>query len=226
MSVSFYRNILNQEMKKFGKFTKKISENLMSDNIKTDIIFDARKGYCLKAMQKYDTIVIVSHGSANEIYHKFDRRFYNHQVLFNQENLHLMENKKIIAISCGTARNLGDNACIKGGCKAFLGFYNKIHFDKKSKERASKQYHVFIVDCYKEALTKVLESSIKNNWTFGKLKEVLKIELRQTVMRRALHIQSTRPRYYIKHGLNQAILAVMDVANNIHVFGDENEKVS
>ncbi|OQD35997.1 hypothetical protein B1K97_00455 [Bacillus toyonensis] len=191
-----------------------------------DIIYSAHKSYCLNEIQKYDTIIIVSHGGPDAIYHKYDFKNSRHQILLNKDNLGILKDRKIIAISCATARELGREACKSGGCKAFLGFYNKIHFDKLNKEIASRKYRFFVWECYKDTFAQVIEEAIKNNWTFGKLKEVLNIELRRAVTARALEIKRKKPKFYKSHGLDQAILAVTDVSNNINVFGDEQEKVN
>lgn len=220
MSVTIYRNILNQEMKSFGKFGKKIAEKL-----KLSMIYNAKKELCLEEIIKHDTIIFITHGSAYAIFHSFDHRYERHQILVNRENIETLRNKKVIAISCGTARNLGAIACGEYGCKTYLGFYNKIHFDKKNKVPSSKKYQMFIANCYKDTFNEVLESAIKNSWTFSKLKLVLEIELRKTVTERALNLQQDKPEFYKNVGIDQAILAVSNVADNIGLFGDSQEMV-
>lgn len=226
MSIAFYRNMLNKEIKNFAKFSKDIVCKFFESEKNVAMIYDAKKDFCLLEIEKYDTLVFISHGSKNEIYHRFDFKNKNHQVLLNQSNINILNNKKVIAISCGTARELGPIACEEGNCKVYLGFYNKIHFDKLNKINPSKKYHNFVSHCYKDTFRNVIEQAITNEWTFGKTKEVLKIELRKVVTSRALAIKKERPRYFKNNGLEQAILAVIDVANNTYIFGDQNEKVS
>lgn len=229
MTIGFYRNILNQEIKNFAKFSKKIVNKVNKMEIpgfEIGLIYNAKKEYCLKEIEKYDTVIFISHGSAKEIYHKYDFKEKKHQILLEESNIDLIKDKKVIAISCGTARELGPIACQIGACKVYLGFYNKIHFDKQNKSKASKKYYRFVGECYKDTFEYVIEQAIINEWTFEKTKEVLKIELRRNVTHRALTIKKTRPLYYKNNGLDQAILAVVDVANNTIVYGDSSEKVS
>ncbi|KAB0442317.1 hypothetical protein [Lysinibacillus fusiformis] len=226
MTVGIYRNRLNQEIKRFGKFGKKIVESLNEKGITTELIFNPKVTKCILELKKHDTIVIISHGSADSIYHKFDGNKMNHQVLINESNLDILNEKKVIAISCGTARELGELACTSAGCKTYLGFYNKIHFNKKNGNEPSLKYHMFISECYKDSFKEVLEMAIENNWTFNKLKLVMERELKKTVVERATNVREKHPRYYFAHEFDQSIIAVSDVANNIHLFGDKNEKVS
>lgn len=220
MTVTIYRNILNQEMKSFGKFSKKLAENL-----EISLVYNSHKKLCLDEMANHDTLIFISHGSAHEIFHRFDHRFDRHQILVNRDNVKVLSDKKVIAISCGTARDLGSIACNNFGCKAYLGFFNKIHFDKKNRMPASKKYHLFVTNCYKDTFYTVLENAIKNSWTFAKLKAVLEIELKKTVTERALELKHSKPDFYKNVGIDQAILAVSNVANNIGLFGDFQEKV-
>jgi hypothetical protein len=220
MTVTIYRNILNQEMKNFGKFSKKLAENLQ-----ISLVFNPHKKLCLDEMVNHDTLIFISHGSAHEIYHRFDHQTNRHQILVNRDNVKVLNDKKVIAISCGTARDLGLIACKDYGCKTYLGFFNKIHFDKKNKMPASKKYHLFVTSCYKDTFYSVLENAIKNSWTFAKLKVVLEIELKKKVTERALEINKSKPEYYKNIGIDQAILAVSNVANNIGLYGDCQEKV-
>ncbi|PCN43181.1 hypothetical protein B9C88_17170 [Brevibacillus laterosporus] len=226
MAIAFYRNILNAEMKNFGRFSKRVTETLVREGQEVNVIFDPKKDYCLEQIKKHETIIIISHGSADTIFHKYDHSNEMHQILLNRDNIGILQDKKVIAISCGTARILGSDACQIGGCRAYLGFFNKIHFDKLNKKKASRKYYIFVADCYKDVFAKIIEQAIRNEWTFDKLQEVLSIELRKTVTERALSIQKDRPQYFKNHGLDQAVLAVSNVAANMMVFGDVEEKIS
>ncbi|MBP2002390.1 hypothetical protein J2Z69_003463 [Paenibacillus shirakamiensis] len=226
MSISIYRNVLNSEMKRFGKFGKRLAEELEGKGFSIKLVFNPIKRVCLSEMLEADTLIFITHGSATEIFHRFDHGKTNHQILLDKKNIECLRDKKVIAISCGTARNLGDEAYKNGeGCKVYLGFANKIHFTKLNKKEASAKYHVFIGDCYKDTFQYVIKEAILNNWTFTKIKLALETELMRTVTSRALEIQKARPQLYTNHGIGQAILAVSNVANNIKIFGNGNELI-
>jgi hypothetical protein len=220
MSVMFYRNILNKEMKSFGKFSKKIAEKLGAN-----IVYSANKSKCISELKKHNTIIFISHGSANEIFHRYYHGSETHQILVNRENINILDEKKVIAISCGTGKNLGKMACDESNCKVYLGFFNKIHFDKKNKQPTTKKYTIFVKDCYKDTFSSVLENAITNSWTFEKLKLVLEIELKKNVGTRALELGRKSPKLYQQIGIDQAILAVSNVAENICLYGDVKEKI-
>lgn len=227
MSISIYRNILNREMKRFGRFGKIIVEEVGLHGISIKLVYNAIKEVCLKEMLDSETLIIISHGSSNSIYHRLGHGKMDDQILLEKKNLRHLKGKKIIAISCGTARNLGPEAYNSGeGCKVYLGFLNKIHFTKKNNIPASIKYHVFIGDCYKEVFHFVIREAILNNWNFEKIKAVMEIELMRTVTSKAIKIQNEKPLFYRNHGIGQAILAVSNVANNIKLFGNGKERIN
>ncbi|MDF2606234.1 MAG: hypothetical protein K0S34_424 [Bacillales bacterium] len=221
MSVGFYRCIKNREMSRFSKFSKRIIEKHKD----TDVIYNPNRGRCITKINLYDTLVIIAHGGSDVIYHKYDHKNYSHQPLINKDSIQLLRGKKVIALSCLTARELGPYACETGGCKVYLGFYNKIHFDKKDRS-ATIEYRKFIKECYKEAFKNVIDRAIENNWDFSKISVVLEIELKKTVMKRVENIRQYRMKFYEKHDLDKAIFAVTNVASNIRIFGDSKEKIS
>ncbi|GGH11322.1 hypothetical protein [Paenibacillus segetis] len=224
MSIVFYRNRLNREMKRFGKFSRLIVGNL-EEHHPVSMIYNPYKQKCLEEMSTHETIILITHGSPNELYHKYDHKNNDHQVLLNKDNAHLLKGKKVISISCATARSFGKEVCENDGCKVFLGFSNKIHFDKKNKKNASRDYRVFIGGCYKDAFSSVIEQAILNNWSFDKIKIVLGIELRNIVVTRAINMKSTKPNYFKNNGLDQAVFAVTNLSNNIMLFGDSQENI-
>lgn len=237
MSIAILRNKLNKEIKRFGKFSKTIAQDMNSRNIPVDVIFEQKKSICLSKIKKYDTIVIITHGNDDVLYHKYDFKLGHHQDLINSKLINnsvelqnTFKNKKIIAISCRTARVLGPAMCHNGCCKAYLGFYNQIHFDKYNNRnngyRISKEYCDLVNSCYKEVFTSVIEQAIVNRWSFNKLKNVLEIELKQKIINKSISFDCVKSSYYRKDIVGQAIIAVTDVANNIMVFGDSTEIVS
>ena len=232
MSIAIYRNKLNQEMKRFGKFCNSITDNL-AGLIGISLIFNENKSECLEHMKNHDTIIIVSHGGASEIYHRYGFDISRNQVLISSVDIHnnipnvieAIKNKKIIAISCGTATSLGEVACAVGGCKTYLGFKHKIHFDKINKANPSHRYHEFLSKCYKEAFSIAIERGIRESWSFNKFKLVLKVELEKNVTKKALEIKSSKPNFYKNHGIDQAVIAVTNVSNDIHIFGDATQAI-
>jgi hypothetical protein len=226
MSISIYRNILNSEMKRFGKFGKILTEELLDKGISINLVYNAIKKVCLEEMLVTDTLIFITHGSSHAIFHRFGHGKTNDQILLNKENVDCLKGKKVIAISCGTARNFGVDAYGNGeGCKVYLGFINRIHFTKKNQKKSSEKYHLFIGSCYKDTFYHVIQQAILNNWNFEKIKLVLEIELMQTVTSRALEFQDIKPKSYLNHGIDQAILAVSSVANNIRLFGNGEETI-
>lgn len=225
MTVAMYRNRLNAEMKRFGNFTKRISNDLTALGIQSYIVFDDNKYRCLAQMKLYDTLIFVSHGRADTIYHKYDHINENHQPLINLDNCDILSEKKVIAISCGTAKKLGNYACNKGHCKVYLGFFHKIHFDKVNKKKPSKKYIAFLTICYKECFSETIERAIVERWSFNKFKLFLKQKLQETVVNRANALSMSKPKFYKYHGIDQAVLAVMNVSDNIIIYGNPSEIV-
>ncbi|MGE4214579.1 MAG: hypothetical protein AB7E42_07390 [Anaerotignaceae bacterium] len=234
MSVIIYRNRLNEEMKRFGSFSKTITKNLDNYGIKVSIIFNDIKEKCLKEMQDHDTIIIITHGSKNALYHRYDNSYGNHQTLISANEilnkdvdvLNAIADKKIIAISCATTQELAEIACNQGKCKTYLGFKHKIHVDKQNKKTPSSRYHDFLIKCYKEAFSRVLEKAIKENWKFSKFALVLEIELKKTVVKNAQDFPERGINFYKNHGIDQAIIAISNVAENIEIFGDKSQLIN
>ncbi|GAA0759028.1 hypothetical protein [Clostridium sartagoforme] len=234
MSVIIYRNRLNEEMKRFGKFSNEIDMNLQKYGIKINITFSDIKEECLKEIKNYDTIIIITHGSKDTLYHKYDHNYGNHQPLIsvneilneNVDVLNAIANKKIIAISCGTTQALAGIACNQGKCKTYLGFKHKIHLDKQNKKKPSNRYHEFLICCYKEVFSSVIEKAIREKWKFSKLALVLKLELKRTVLNKAEELSKRGSSFYRNHGIDQAIIAISNVADNIEIYGDKSQIVN
>ncbi|QZY56487.1 hypothetical protein [Crassaminicella profunda] len=229
MSVAFYRNRLNKDTKKLGKFSKKIKEDLQENEVDIDVIFEDKKEKCLEKLKKNDTLIIIAHGDDDHIYHKYDfknQKYPHHQTLFSQDNVSELAGKKVIAISCRTARNLGVIACENVGCKVYLGFYNQIHFDRKDGKYSSKEYVVFLRECYRDTFSGVIEKAILEKWTFNKLKIILGHALNKVAMIKAQHIKRNNKVSYKNNGIEQALLAVSNVADNIMVLGNSQEIIA
>lgn len=220
MSIGIYRNRLNQDMKRFSRLAKTI------DSSDGTIVFEDKRDVSLRTMKEFDTVIFITHGSATQLFHRWNEDPNYSQVLLDVERMEILRNKKVVALSCGTARELGPKACSEGGCIVYLGFRNRIHFNRKDKSLPSNIYKSFLSDCYKEVFGKVFRLAIINSWSFDKLKDVLERELSDEVRKRALKIKEKHPRYYEKHGLDQAIIAVTDVVNNLYIFGDGEQIVS
>lgn len=129
MAVVFFRNQLDSNMKRFGKFSKNIVERFPRGQ-KVKIVYSPKKIDYILSLTPKDTFVIIAHGSSKEIYHRFIKHGAIHQNLLDTVTLPSSAGK-IIAISCGTARELGPAYVERGICKAYLGFSTKLHFDKK-----------------------------------------------------------------------------------------------
>jgi hypothetical protein len=234
LSVAIYRNRLNDEMKRFGKFSDDIYNHLLKKGIKINVIFNDLKTECLKEIKNHDTVIIVTHGSKDALYHRYDYKYGMHQSLIsineilnnNIDVLSVLKDKKIIAIACGTTQGLAQVACNNGHCKTYLGFKHKIHFDKLNKKDASDRYHEFLIHCYKEVFSNVIEKSIEEQWKFSKFAMVLKLELRKNVTNKAKQLADRRPNFYKNHGVDQAVIAIGNVANDIEIFGDSTQLIN
>ncbi|MGT2949982.1 hypothetical protein BU202_01490 [Streptococcus cuniculi] len=226
MAVVFFRNQLDANMKRFGKFSKNIVQRLStSHNVR--MVYSSRKIDYISSLNPRDTFVIISHGSSKEIYHRFKKSGVSHQNLLDTV-IPPRSAGKIIAVSCGTARDLGPKYVQNGLCKAYLGFSTKLHFDKKQSQYkfVSPYYSRELKEIYKSVFEKVLTQAILNKWTFEKTARVMKFELRKLAMQRLQKIKREYPHYYQVKEISQILVAVASVANGIKVLGNSNETVS
>lgn len=225
MGVIFFRNKLDANMKRFGKFSKRIVHKL-SAKYSVKVIYSSKKSKYIASLNSNDTFVIISHGSSKQIYHRFIKYGANHQNLLDITNPPCNAGN-IIAISCGTARELGPKYVESGICKAYLGFSTKLHFDKKNSKSSfvSPYYSRELKEIYKSVFEKVLLEAISNSWSFGKTARVMDYELRKTAIQRVLNVKQKYPHYYIAKEIVQILVAVTSVSNGIVVLGDTNQKV-
>lgn len=227
MAIVFFRNQLDANMKRFGKFSKRIVKNL-SPKHPVSVIYSPKKVHYISQLNSNNTFIIISHGSEKEIFHRFiEFDADNHQILLDLINPPSNAGK-IIAISCGTARVLGPEYVKRKLCKAYLGFSTKLHFDKKQSKYqfVSPYYSRELKEIYKSVFEKVLSKAISKSWTFEKTARVMAFELKQTAMRRVDYIKKTYPHYYEVKEINQIIVAITSVANGIKVLGNPYETVS
>ncbi len=232
MSVGIYRNRLNQEIKSFARFTKAVREQCSFNGKSVEVVFEDKKEQSLEKLSKHDTIIFVTHGDSNNLYHRYckDKEKRKSQILLGLSDLSneefdrkIYDNKIIIAISCCTADQLGAAVFDQTKCKAYLGFKYKIHFDRKDKKKASRKYYQFLLRCYKKIFSDVLVKAINNEWTIEEFKEKLELYSKQYISREALAIKSERPQFYINHRLDLAVFAVSHVADNIVLYNDDDD---
>ncbi|EGO6562143.1 hypothetical protein GZ789_002317, partial [Enterococcus faecalis] len=109
MGIILYRNMLNQEMKTFGKFLKQIYEDCIKKDIHLKYVYSSHVQKYIDEIKQGDTIIIVAHGSEEAIFHRYDHTnsVENHQYLLKSNELDVLNDNKIIAVSCGCARKLG-----------------------------------------------------------------------------------------------------------------------
>lgn len=227
MSINIYRNRLNQEMKSFGKFTKYIYEECSSKGNDVQFIYSDKVQDYKNSIKENCTMIIVAHGSEESIFHKYDHDFKNHQYFLKSDSLNCLNKNKIIAISCGCARKLGPKSVESGACTVFLGFYNSIHFDKINKKPLCHFYEPFLKSIYKNVFLRVLSKAINEQWTFEKLSKVLEWELKKEIGQASNDQMKQRGKIaYFDRGIDQAILAVSNVASSIRLFGNVYETVS
>lgn len=129
MAIVCFRNMLDPKMKRLGSFLKRIQEKHSSN---VTLIYSPRRYDYIQAISSNidATFIIVAHGSENEIYHRLKTpQSTPPQILLGTHSE--IFPKKVIAISCGSGKNLGPTMIGKGQCQVYLGFKSKIHFDKK-----------------------------------------------------------------------------------------------
>ena len=174
MPIVLFKNRLDDNMKRFGSFLKKIQDNSTKRNI--SLISSDRKRDYISNIDSNNTNIFVCHGSKDSLYHRF--HCSPKQTLLDANTV--LSLGKVIAISCGTARYLGKELVQNGNCTVYLGFNTKIHFNKKSsKDYISPYYSQYIKDLYKEVFENVLTKAIDHSWTFEKTRRVLEWELRK-----------------------------------------------
>jgi hypothetical protein len=225
MTILIYRNRLNGDIRRFSRISKGIASGITVTSV--TINDDTKKNNFLSKIVDHDTIIIFSHGSYDQIYHRFNSGDATKiQTLLNVENMDYLIDKKVIAISCGTAKTLGLHSTLSG-CKVFLGFKGKIHYGIQGQGRSpSNYYRQFLKDCYKYAFETVIQEAVQSNWTFGKLQKVLGITLNKQVTLKLKELRENRgERYIIKHKFDMAIIAVSKVVSNLTLHGNKNEVV-
>ena len=219
--IYLFRNILNQEMKSFGSFLKKIETSVVG----VKYIYSPNRSDYLSTLRSNNTYIIVSHGSQDEIYHRFSHNtLKKHQVLLDSSCTNNVG--KIIAISCGTAKSLGKQLVERKKCDVYLGFNSKIHFDKKNRVPPSRYYDMYLRKLYKEVFEKVLIAAITNEWTFQQLYDVLDLELRRAAIQKDKIEQQLDIKKYKSRGMKFALVAVTNVANNLVLHGDGTNNIS
>jgi hypothetical protein len=221
MSIVLFKNRLDDNMKRFGSFLKKIQDKSIRRDI--SLISSDRKRDYISNVDCSNTNIFVCHGSTDSLYHRF--HCSPKQTLLDANTT--LSLGKVIAISCGTARYLGKKLVQNGNCTVYLGFNTKIHFDKKNslEDYISPYYSQYIKNLYKEVFENVLTKAIDHRWTFEKTKRVLEWELRKKAILKAESKKRNYPHFYKAKEINQTVVAVTNVAKNIVIHGNGAEKV-
>ena len=126
MPIVLFKNRLDDNMKRFGSFLKKIQDKSIRRDI--SLISSDRKRDYISNIDCSNTNIFVCHGSKDSLYHRF--HCSPKQTLLDANTV--LSLGKVIAISCGTARYLGKELVQNGNCTVYLGFNTKIHFNKKT----------------------------------------------------------------------------------------------
>jgi hypothetical protein len=221
MSVLIYRNMLNGDMRRFSRISRKIVNG--NQGLRVTVNYEPKKIKFLYDIETHDTIIIFSHGSYDSIYHRFNTSDTTKiQTLIDNSNMDVLIDKKVIAISCGSAKSLGILA-IAYGCKAYLGFKGRIHYGIKGTHKVpSNKYHQFLKRCYKDTFEEIITEAIKFNWTFGKLEIVLGIALNNRVITELQKLLEERGvKYYYKYKFDMSVVAVAKVVDNIVLHGSK-----
>lgn len=221
MGVMLFRNKKDDNMKRFGKFLKYISEKSAKQNLR--LISSSDRNEYLKNIDENGTNIFVCHGSADSLYHRYHCK--NPEVLIDISTS--LKMGKVIAISCGTGKNLGKVLVNNKCCSVYLGFKSKLHFDKKESkfDYISPYYSQYLKELYKEVFEEVLIKAIDNSWIFEKIARVLEWELRRKSVLKAQFKKEKYPHFYEVREINQTVVAATNVAKNIVVYGNGKEKI-
>ncbi len=222
MVIKLFKNRLDDSMKRFGSFLSNIQKKSTQQQ-SIELISDDKKQTYLKKITSDGTNIFVCHGAADSLYHRY--HCSPKQVLIDKNSKKKLG--KVIAISCGTGRELGKKLVDEGYCSVYLGFNSKLHFNKKSSsvKYVSSYYSQYLKELYKEVFEEVLTKAIDNTWTFDKTARVLEWELRRKAVVKAQLKKEKHPHFYKVREINQTIVATTNVAKNIVVHGDRNNTV-
>lgn len=128
MAILINRPILNKSLKRFGRFLKGLDYHPS-----TTVLLSPNRNIIKSHITQNDTLVFLSHGSEDKIYHKHDSVGSNCQILLDKSNIGLLKDKKVFSISCLTGIELGKEAISKD-CKVYLGLNRYMEFEPSHKK--------------------------------------------------------------------------------------------
>jgi len=221
MKIAAYQNISDREIKKICE----IADLLQSSFMDIDLISLRKCDNALNRLKEYETLIFFTHGSPTTLYHSFNDQI----ALINSEDdtIKILNNKKVIAISCSTASVLGKKAC-EEECIVYLGMNKRLHFDilqDGENIEGTKNYQDFLKNIYYNAFSTALIIGFNNNVSFEKLKNIMKIELDKEVYKQNETIKQKNQRNYQLNKFQFSLNAVLHVSENIVVHGDSSQQL-
>ncbi|MBW9150990.1 hypothetical protein [Clostridium estertheticum] len=219
MKVVIYINN-NKTIKKLASLTRKIHEEI-SDSNKVEIVITEKhnKEYSISQMNSADIIIIFAHGGSDRIYHDYTNTNNINDIIIDKSNANIFRNKKVIAFSCYTARELGPYAVNNQNCKNYLGFYNAINRDLLN-QKTPPQVEYFFSCIYSEAFKNTMVNAINNKYTFGQIKKGLIIEMRKLIFSQVNNCGINGQRYE-KCLIPDIIFSSKNTIDGIACFGDD-----
>lgn len=219
MSILIYKNNSDKDLKRLFSIPDEVNKSVSEVDI---TIFNGRnKDRFYEQLSRFTTVIFVTHGDPNNIYHSL----FDDDKLIELGNIQLLDSKKVISISCCTAKELGKSAC-NNECLVFLGMRHKLHMDIQDKNIIPEIHYInFVETIYKDVFSKCLVEAINKDFTFNKLKNMLEIELSREVQRKSDELKSCKARLYETNKIQYSIPAVLHVVNNILVHGNDQLKI-
>lgn len=175
---------------------------------------------CLSIIQKtagQDLLCFFCHGRTDGLLgcryraeYPSHRRKYEHGLMINSENIHVLRDKKVFCLACNS-NEVGEMA-IGAGVKVFLGFDDiAINTNPNIHVKANVKYAI------RKLIVNVLKLGIKNNFMFYQLSDYLKLFINKE--NDSLIFMNKKRRGFSKYYLQTANI-LQQVKEGIRVWGD------
>ena len=172
MNIFIYWNYKDGDSKKIYSFLND-SEFIESVKEREDIVFHKEfenfelTEEIVKEIEGSDVILFFTHGDSDAIL-KFrykDPLLKQRFVFIDKGNASILKKKKVIAICCNSARELG-NFCMNGDIKSefYIGFADDITYD----EGFTNDFKSIVYKTYSKAFSEVVLNAYKGHWSADK----------------------------------------------------------
>lgn len=125
-------------------------------------------------INKSDVIIFCTHGTPEEIL-KYRGKPDENVSLINEENLHILDGKIVLAFCCSSAAILGKKSiCEPYSCVSFVGFDQDILYDNGSAEKSRHTIYL----AYKTAFSRAIVYAAKTKCSVHRFRIILTQMLR------------------------------------------------